>query len=91
MDEALARMAAWWSLPGMRSVFPSQRSVTLFLEWMKPHDLGRNRVLDTMLAATYASNGYHCLLTTDRKGFALFDGITVLLPPAAEGTSRSRA
>jgi hypothetical protein len=55
------------------------------------HDLGRKRVLDTMLAATYASNGYHCLLTTDRKGFALFDGITVLLPTAAAGTFRSRA
>ena len=27
----------------------------------------------------------------DRKGFALFDGITVLLPPAGGGTSRSRA
>lgn len=91
MGEALARSAAWWSLPGMRGVFPSQRSVALFLEWMGMHDRGRKRALDTMLAATYASNGYHLLLTTDRKGFALFDGITVLLPPEAGGTSRSRA
>jgi predicted nucleic acid-binding protein len=90
MGEALARTAAWWSLPGMRAVFPSPRSIALFLEWMGMHDLGTKRVLDTMLAATYASNGYHCLLTTDRKGFALFEGFTVLLPPAGEGTSRSR-
>jgi len=91
MTDALARAAAWWSLPGMHGVFPSQRTTVLFLEWMGAHDLGRKRVLDTLLAATYAGNGYHCVLTTDRKGFALFDGITVLAPPEAEGTSRSRA
>jgi predicted nucleic acid-binding protein len=91
MGEALARTTAWWSLPGMRNVFPSQRTVALFLEWMGMHELLRKRVLDTMLAATYASNGYHCLLTTDRKGFALFEGVSVLAPPEGEGTSRSRA
>jgi len=91
MAAALSRAAAWWSLPGMRGVFPTPRTTSWFLSWMGQHGLGRKRVLDTMLAATYASNGYHCLLSTDRRGFALFDGITVLGPPEAEGTSRSPA
>lgn len=91
MDEAIVRAAAWWSLPGMHAVFPSQRTVALFSEWMGMHDPGSKRILDTMLAATYASNGYHGVLTTDRKCFARFDGITVLAPPEAEGTARSRA
>ncbi len=85
MGEALARTTAWWSLPGMRSVFPSQRTSPCSSSgWARSER-------STMLAATYASNGYHCLLTTDRKGFALFEGVSVLAPPEGEGTSRSRA
>ena len=47
------------------------------------HALGRKRVLDTLLAATYSSSVFHCILTADQKGFALFGGISVLSPESA--------
>jgi predicted nucleic acid-binding protein len=78
--EALARAETWWTLEGIRRVLPVESSVMLFLEWMKRHRLGRKRVLDTLLASTYASNGFHCILTTDETGFGVFPDITVLKP-----------
>jgi len=38
----------------------------------------REQVLDTLLASTYASNGFYCILTTGRTGFKVFQDITVL-------------
>jgi predicted nucleic acid-binding protein len=80
VSEAIARTEIWWALAGVHKVLPTERSVILFLEWMKRHRLGRKRVLDTLLASTYASNGFHSILTTDATGFEVFQDITVLKP-----------
>ncbi len=80
ISEALARAETWWNLPGMRRVLLTERGVSLFFEWMRQHRLGKKRVLDTLLASTYASNAFHCLLTTDATGFDVFSDITVIRP-----------
>jgi predicted nucleic acid-binding protein len=46
--------------------------VKWFLEAMAKHQLGRKRVLDTMLAATYRSAGITSLLTLNGDDFTVF-------------------
>ena len=54
MVQALSRAEWWRAAKECRWLVPQEASIELFLEWMAKHRLGRNRVLDTMLAATYA-------------------------------------
>lgn len=41
----------------IEQVFQSDHTVSWFLAWIGRYDLGRKRILDTMLAATYFAGG----------------------------------
>ena len=56
----------------MERIEPDDAAVKWFLEAMVRHQLGRKRVLDTMLAATYRSAGVTSLLTLNADDFAVF-------------------
>lgn len=73
MVQALARAEWWRSVRECRWVYPDEASSELFLDWMRTHRLGRKRVLDTLLAATYASQGVTKLATLNASDFQLFD------------------
>jgi predicted nucleic acid-binding protein len=73
MVQALARAEWWRAVRECRWLFPNDASIELFLEWMATHRLGRKRVLDTMLAATYASQGVSKIATLNVDDFLLFD------------------
>jgi predicted nucleic acid-binding protein len=73
MIQALARAEWWRAVRECRWLFPNDASIELFLEWMAMHRLGRKRVLDTMLAATYASQGVSKIATLNVDDFLLFD------------------
>ena len=51
MEQALERAHAWWDSPDVERVEPDDGAVRWFLEAMAKHQLGRKRVLDTLLAA----------------------------------------
>jgi len=53
MIAALLRAEASWNTPEVARCFPNDASTRTFLAWMSTHQLGRKRLLDTMLAATY--------------------------------------
>lgn len=72
MDDALDRAQLWWDAAEVKPVFPSQESVRLSMQWMRAHRLGRNRILDTELAATYHTNGIVSLLTLNTADFEVF-------------------
>ncbi|NQW99306.1 hypothetical protein HQ447_01515 [bacterium] len=56
MAEAISRAEHWWQAAEVVvRVFPDGQAVTDFLVWLTRHQLGRKRLLDTMLAATF-----HC-------------------------------
>ena len=59
---------------------PNDHALTCFREWMLRHRLGRKRVLDTMLAATYRSAGVTSLLTLNAPDSAVFGEFTCLGP-----------
>lgn len=80
MQQALERAATWWNLTEAHRILPDEESTARFLDWLGRFRLGRKRVLDTFLAATYVSHGVRSILSTDLEGFQVFDEIEVLHP-----------
>jgi predicted nucleic acid-binding protein len=73
----------WWSAADVIHVVPDDGAVQLFFAWLKQFALGRNRLLDTLLAATYSQAGIQSLLTTNPSDFSLFACFTCFVPTAA--------
>ena len=51
-----------------------------FLAWMGKYGLGRKRILDTMLAATYFAGGVDAIVTSNPDDFAVFKEMKVVMP-----------
>src|SRR5579871_721396 len=47
----------WWTSKDVVQVFPDDRTFRQFLAWVRQFSLGRKRLLDTILAATYHQAG----------------------------------
>ncbi len=82
LDMAAARQLAeqWWTASEVEQVFPDAGATTLFLNWLQQFSLGRKRLLDTFLAATYRQAGIQSLLTTNPADFAVFGVFTCVTP-----------
>lgn len=72
MAMAIARAEHWWQAAEMRRVFPDGACVTDFLDWLSRHQLGRKRLLDTMLAATYQRAGIRRIITNNESDYRVF-------------------
>lgn len=72
MDAALDKAQGWWEASEVRPVYPTLDSTRLALLWLRQHRLGRKRLLDTQLAATYYSAGITRLLTLNFADFEIF-------------------
>ena len=80
MIEAIRRAAFWWDAPEIRRVYPDEDSMRLMLLWMQQYNLGRKRILDTQLAATYFEYGVREILSTNERDFSIFPEISVVDP-----------
>jgi predicted nucleic acid-binding protein len=83
VDNALRLAEQWWTAREVDQTFPNDDSVRLFLGWMQQHRLGRKRLLDTLLAATYRTSGVRTLLTLNPRDFAILDDFECLEPGTA--------
>lgn len=72
MAQALARTRAWWDSPDVERIEADDAAVKWFLDAMARHQLGRKRVLDTLMAATYRSVGITSILTLNAADFVVF-------------------
>jgi hypothetical protein len=72
MDEALEKANGWWEASEVKPIYPSLDSTRLGLLWLRQHRLGRKRLLDTQLAATYYAAGITRLLTLNMGDFEIF-------------------
>ncbi len=83
LDMITARQLAeqWWTAREVVRVFPDHAATWQFLSWLQQFKLGRKRLLDTLLAATYGQAGIQSLLTTNPADFARF-GVFTCIPPA---------
>jgi len=80
MDRAIERAESWWFGDEVEHVFPDQDAVRLFFDWVTAHRLGRKRLLDAMLGATYSSNAVRSIVTTNARDFAIFGCFEIVLP-----------
>ncbi len=82
LDMTAARQIAeqWWTAREVVQVFPDAGATRLFLDWLKQFSLGRKRLLDTLLAATYRQFGIQSLLTTNPADFGVFGVFVCILP-----------
>lgn len=72
MDAAVERVWFWASQERIRIVYPDADSFKRSLMWMSAWKLGRNRIVDTQMAAAYAQAGVSRLLTANPGDFAVF-------------------
>lgn len=72
MVEALELCELWWNAPECRPAAVDAEAGALFLTWMHTFRLGRKRLLDTLLAATYHRAGVTRLATGDWRDFETF-------------------
>ena len=61
-------------------VFPTAQSLRLMLDWLKEHNLGRKRILDTQLAATLFSHGVTSIVTSNARDYGVFGCFEVVVP-----------
>ena len=80
VDAARDLAEQWWNASDVDHVFPDHEATTQFIDWHRQHHLGRKRLLDTLLAATYYSAGIRSILTTNAKDFVLFPALTCISP-----------
>ncbi|MBI3925780.1 MAG: PIN domain-containing protein [Armatimonadetes bacterium] len=80
IGQALTRAALWWEGSEITHVLPSAESTDLFLRWMAEHQLGRKRLLDTQLAATYYCAGIRTIVTTNARDYTVFGCFTLIQP-----------
>jgi len=74
MDVARDIAEKWWTAREVTQISPGPAAMSLFFDWHRAHSLGRKRILDTMLAATYRAAGIHSLLTTNAADFNVLGG-----------------
>lgn len=81
--EAIRRAEFWWFAKDVMQVLPTAVSTVLSFDWMKQHRLGRKRLRDTMLAASYLSAGVTRIVTLNAKDFEVFGCFEIIQPPLA--------
>jgi predicted nucleic acid-binding protein len=71
---------SWWTAQEVVQVFPDDAATRQFLTWIQQFSLGRKRLLDTLLAATYHRAGVNSVLTTNPADFAVFGVFACITP-----------
>ena len=72
VDQAIGKARFWWNAREVARVSPDEESVAQFLTWMSDHRLGRKRLLDTLLAATYYASGVTMIATSNARDYQTF-------------------
>lgn len=78
MAQALAKANFWWSAKEIERIFPHERAVGQFLAWMGEYGLGRKRLLDTLLAATWYESGITRIVTSNTRDYQVFGVFEVI-------------
>ncbi|MCC5788261.1 MAG: hypothetical protein JJT75_01400 [Opitutales bacterium] len=78
IESALTMAQAYWDASDIVHTVPSNHAESLFFTLMRQHRLGRKRLLDTMLAATYISAGITHLFTGNPSDYRLFPELTLI-------------
>ena len=72
MEQALSRANFWWDASEVVHCHINDNSWQVAISWIEKYSLGRKRILDTTLAATYHDCGIQLLATANPADFAVF-------------------
>lgn len=72
MEDAIRRADRWSLAREVRNLSTTTESREWTIKWMSEFGLGRKRILDTALAATFYVNGISRIATANRKDFDCF-------------------
>jgi predicted nucleic acid-binding protein len=73
VPEAVERVWYWAEQDRIRVLYPDDNSFKRAQMWLSMYHLGRNRLLDTHMAAAYAVQGVTTLWTANVKDFEIFN------------------
>ena len=79
MTYGLVQTRSWWDADQVRRVWPDDAAADMFHRWMAEHSLGRRRIPDTLLAATYRGAGITAIVSSNARDYRPFFK-TVLAP-----------
>ena len=71
-QRTIHRATHWWQAAEVVRVFPNSEAATDFLSWLQVHGLGRKRLLDTLLAATFHHAGIGRIITNNERDYRAF-------------------
>ena len=80
IDEARDLAKKWWTAAEVKQVFPDAAALTKFFDWHQGFQLGRKRLLDTLLAATCWRANALSVLTTNPDDFSVFGVFSCITP-----------
>ncbi len=80
IDQAVQRSEFWWNLQEVTQLVMPPSAVATLHRWMLVHRLGRKRILDTMLAATFEAHEITRVITSDPGGFSCFECFELIDP-----------
>lgn len=85
VEQAVARAQTWWNAREVGHALPTIESVRLMLDWLREHRLGRKRLLDTQLAATYFCHGVRSIVSSNARDYRVFGCFEVIVPGLTSG------
>ena len=80
MTEAQAWLETWSQAVSPQWCHTDATTGELWLRWLKEFQLGRKRILDTLLAATLHRHGVRRLLTSNPDDFRVFEVFELIVP-----------
>lgn len=72
MEQGLSRAKFWWDASEVVHCHITDQAWQQAMSWIEKHSLGRKRIPDTTLAATYHDFGIKSLATANPADFAVF-------------------
>ena len=72
MNDAIDAAESWWKAKSVQRIFSTPESIQLGWEWMRQFRLGRKRILDTQLAATFYVHGVTRILSSNFRHYQVF-------------------
>jgi predicted nucleic acid-binding protein len=76
VEVAVERASTWWRAEEVLPIYPGTETTRLFLSWLMQFRLGRKRLLETLLAATWREAGVTQILTLNWSHFQVYGHFT---------------
>ncbi len=78
VTDAISRAEQWWQAAEVVRVYPDGNSVSDFFVWLRQYQLGRKRLLDTMLAVSFRNAKVTRIITNNARDFEVLGALEIV-------------